>query len=501
MGHGQIVQEGGSANEALSSVIEQNRERNSNVPWYKNRGIRNLNLLLLLVLITSSTNGYDGSMMNGLQGVQNWIDYFGNPQGQVKGILNAIQNIGSLLALPFSPIISDRYGRRYGIILGAAIMLAATAIQSASQNIGMFIAARGIIGFGLGFAANAAPLLITELAYPTQRGPYTSLYNSTWYLGSIIAAWTTFGTFAIPTTWSWRIPSILMGLPSVLQVFLIWIVPESPRWLIAHGREEEARDILAKYHANGDRNDALVVFECNEIKNALELRRRLRGKLLGNGLVSYYLVDVLKSIGIQDDFLHQLINGILQLWNYFTAICGALAVDRAGRRTLFLTSNVGMLVSFVIWTACSGVYQVAVNEGRTPPASAGHAVIAMIFLFYTAYNLAYSPLLVAYTVEILPFQIRAKGLAFMNFFVSLALVFNQYVNPIALSAITWKYYLVFSVWLAFELIFAYFFIIETKGHTLEEIAALFDGKADEIQVGADVRELETNEVVVGKAAV
>jgi MFS family permease len=104
------------------------------------------------------------------------------------------------------------------IFMGSCIMLVGVAIQTAAQNIGMFIAARGIIGFGLGFACAAAPLLITELAFPTHRGPLTSLYNSSWYLGSIVAAWATYGTFRINNDWSWRIPSLLQGLPSILQV-------------------------------------------------------------------------------------------------------------------------------------------------------------------------------------------------------------------------------------------------------------------------------------------
>lgn len=72
-------------------------------------------------------------------------------------------------------------------------MLIGVALQAASSKISMFIGARGLIGFGLTFAQNAAPLLITELAYPTQRGPMTSLFNSLWYSGNIVAAWTTFG--------------------------------------------------------------------------------------------------------------------------------------------------------------------------------------------------------------------------------------------------------------------------------------------------------------------
>lgn len=107
--------------------------------------------------------------------------------------------------------------------------------------------------------------------------------------------------------------------------------------------------------------------------------------------------------------------------------------------------------------------------------------------------MAFSPLLISYPVEILPYPIRAKGLTVSSFFVSATLVFNQYINPIALDHIQWKYYvrhffallqpqltffgsqIVYCVWLAFELAFCYFFIVETKGLTLEETAALFDG--------------------------
>ena len=90
-----------------------------------------------------------------------------------------------------------------------------------------------------------------------------------------------------------------------------------------------------------------------------------------------------------------------------------------------------------------------------------------------------SPLLVSYTVEILPFRVRSKGLMIMNLAVNCSLVFNQYANPIALKALGWKYYIVYTVWLAVEFVYLYFTVIETKGQNgplpLEEIAQLFDG--------------------------
>lgn len=92
---------------------------------------------------------------------------------------------------------------------------------------------------------------------------------------------------------------------------------------------------------------------------------------------------------------------------------------------------------FIIWTICSERYD------ATKVKANGSAVVAMIFLYYTCYNLAWSGLLVGYTVEILPFSLRAKGMCYMFAFVDIALFFNTYVNPIALEDIGWKYYIVY----------------------------------------------------------
>lgn len=147
-------------------------------------------------------------------------------------------------------------------------------------------------------------------------------------MGSLVCTWLVFGTKRIDNDWSWRIPTIVQAFPSVIQIIFLWFIPESPRWLISKERYSEALEILGKYHANGDINNPTVQFEYQEIKETLRLEflytktssyldffktRGNRYRLLliislglfsqwsGNSLVSYYAVDVYKSIGITDD--------------------------------------------------------------------------------------------------------------------------------------------------------------------------------------------------------
>lgn len=114
--------------------------------------------------------------MNGLQSIQQWKTYFGNPVGSILGVVNAAQSIGSVVSLPGVGILSDRIGRRWTLLSGAVVIILASAIQAASVQYGMFVFSRVLVGVGSMLVVQPSPMLITELAYPTHRGKYT------WYL-------------------------------------------------------------------------------------------------------------------------------------------------------------------------------------------------------------------------------------------------------------------------------------------------------------------------------
>ena len=145
-----------------------------------------------------------------------------------------------------------------------------------------------------------------------------------------------------------------------------------------------------------------------------------------------------------------------------------------------------MLLSFVIWTACSAVFDIDGNK------AAGAAVVAFVFIYFFHYDIACklfccnqtcvriltptdTPLLFGYTTEILPYSLRAKGLTLEMLSIYGSLVILAFVNPIALDHIGWHYYILFCCLLVVIVAVTYFYFPETKGYSLEEIAEIFDG--------------------------
>jgi MFS family permease len=218
------------------------------------------------------------------------------------------------------------------------------------------------------------------------------------------------------------------------------------------------------WHANGDDASALVEFQLAEIAVTVELERAMHSssyrdffstsanwrrlfiviilpvmmQLSGNGHVSYFLNEVLDSIGITSGSEQLTINGCLMIYNFVCAVFCACLVEYLGRRRMFLTCITGMLITYVVWTVLSAVNQ----ERNFKQHSLAQGMLAMIFLYYFAYGMGLTGLPYLYLTEILPYNLRAKGIAISQFTGKLVLIYNGFVNPIAMEAIAWKYYIV-----------------------------------------------------------
>ncbi|CAA7259439.1 unnamed protein product [Cyclocybe aegerita] len=485
----------GGTTTVAPEVIVSELAKQDKTPWYQKPNLRVLYFVIFPTCIgVEMTSGFDSSMMNGLQAVDSWDTFYNSPRSTLLGVMSAMYSAGAILALPLVPVITDGLGRRMAIVFGSVIMIIGAVIQTASQNFAMFVISRFILGLGIPFAIVAASSLIGELGHPKERAILGSLFNSCYFIGAIVAAGVTLGTFKMPSNWGWRIPSLLQIVPSSLQIIFIFWLPESPRWLISRGRGDEAFDILAKYHAEGDRESEFVKAEYIQIEKTLELeketkkvgwfdllkspgmrRRVLIGSFLGlatqwsgNGLTSYFLARILENVGVHDNHTKNLINLANTCWGFLNATILALTVSRFKRRTMYLACTTSLLVVFTAWTVASARY--AIDESQ----ASSRAVIAFIFLYSPCYNMAYNALTYTFLVELFPFHVRAKGISIFQWFGRMAGFFNQFVNPIGIENAGWKYYISYCVFLAFEVCFVFFLFPETSGRSLEELAFLYE---------------------------
>lgn len=301
---------------------------NVNPRWTRDPGLRRLNLAIVTMFASAAANGYDGSLINGLLAIPAFNNNLGDINSSLLGLTLAGISLGGLPSFIPASYVSDYMGRRFCVAIGSFLMLAASVIQCATSDVYAFLGTRIMLGVGLGFAQTAAPPLTTEIAHPKHRANITNLFQATWYWGAIVSAAVTLGTLHMSSSWSWRLPCLLQGLFPGIQLLGLFLIPESPRWLISKDRHHEALQILAKYHANGSVDDELVQYEYQEICHTLGLEKEAARR---NGWATFFATK-----GNRHRFLVCVLVGFMIQWAGNGIVsCKSFTVIRKSRRRTF----------------------------------------------------------------------------------------------------------------------------------------------------------------------
>jgi Sugar (and other) transporter len=379
-------------------------------------------------------------LLNALNILPVYNDYF-KLNAAKTGLNTASIFIGGILGPMCAGIAADRLGRRPAIFWSSLVAILGVVIQTAAQNIAMFVVGRIIIGLGASASGIAGGVYISE-SFPSRfRAWGVGSLNDFYWIGALLAAGITLGTGTWTTSWAWRAPSLIQGLFSLLCILILPFVPESPRWLQYQGYFDEARLVVAQTNVNGNLSDPVVLTIYKEIVDALKLEKECKHSIVeifkdpivrrrfligtsvgplstvvGNLIALFYLGPELNTAGITDSRAQLHVNVVLNAWCLVCSLFGTFLVSSWGRRP---TALVGQSLLTACLFIIGGLSKVYANNGPNGTSnSLIYGNVAVIFLFQGFYSLAWTPLLYLYPTEIMNYSIRANGLAFSSFMLS-----------------------------------------------------------------------------------
>ncbi|EWZ33365.1 hypothetical protein FOCG_15694 [Fusarium oxysporum f. sp. radicis-lycopersici 26381] len=463
----------------------------------------------MVAFCCSTANGYDGSLFGTLLSNEDFKKFFDvDNKGIGAGIVTSMYQIGSVVAIPAVGPAIDTWGRRVGMTIGSFIIIIGVIIQIAcikTASVDQFMAGRFFLGFGVSIAAAAGPTYVVEVSHPAHRGIITGLYNVMWPVGALVASSAALGGWTYEgTNTSWMISVCLQLMFPCTIFFCAMLLPESPRWLYTRGKKELATENLVKLHGRGNPDSEWVKLQLHEYEEHLEMdgsdkrwwdyralfRNKasiyrltcnclvsLFGQWAGNSIVSYYLSAFLDTAGIKEGRTQTKVAlGMNAVQIVFAAI-GAGLTDTVGRRPMLLVVNLVCALCWVGVTVPASIANITDLDDKTqtdavtPPVS--KAILAWVYLFQIFYSVGWTPLQALYPVEVLSYEIRAKGMAFSSLFTNAAMLVMQFGIPVALKNIAWKTYIVFCIWCVCQSVILYFLVPETKNRTLEELDHIF----------------------------
>ncbi|OTA78186.1 hypothetical protein M434DRAFT_38539 [Hypoxylon sp. CO27-5] len=446
--------------------------------------------------------GYDQGVFSGVVISKDYLDTHnlnGPENTSTSSIITSIYTIGCFLGAMTAFYIGEIIGRKRTVLVGTGIMTIGAILQTSSFSVPHMIVARIVTGIGNGINTATAPVWQTETSKVHNRGKLVMLEMGMNIFGFSLSNWINYGMSFVGGSIGWRFPLALQLVFCFILFSTIPWLPESPRWLLAHGQEAEASMILADLE-DKPVDDPYVVAEREEIIYGIEYERQnainwgdlLRGRtkagtktirrlVLGAGtqamqqfgginIMSYYLPTVLIESVKLDDSMARLIAACASVAYLFASLAAAPLVEKLGRRIMMMVSTAVQLLCFVLVTV---LLRFAEKPGYLHQVEVAKASVVWFIIYYMGFGLGMLGIPWLYPTEINSLPMRTKGAAaatMTNWITNFVVV---EITPIGIQRLGWKFYIIWVITNALFLPIIWLFYPETANRTLEDLDAFY----------------------------
>ncbi|KAG8626216.1 hypothetical protein KVT40_005161 [Elsinoe batatas] len=476
-------------------------------PRKKYYGLRGTKLNIAIAVIAGidfALFGYDQGVLGGLLTLPSFLTKFPEidtqnpPPGRDESWASNIQAItvgGYTLGCFFGAVatiwLGNILGRRRTIFIGSFIMIIGATIQAASFNLPQLVVSRWITGFGNGMNTSTVPTWQSETSKSHRRGQMVMIEGSLIVFGVMLSYWIDLGlSFAEPSEVSWRFPIAFQIVLAIIICTFVLGLPESPRWLVLKGHDEEALDVLcalsdlppedpkikSEFQAVKDTVEEMSqgrfsdCFKMNRNRNfhrtALGYVNQMFQQISGINIITYYPATIFENnIGL-DGFTSRLLAACNGTEYFIASLIAIFTIEKFGRRKLMLFGATGQSLCMIVLAITTRPEY----EGRR---DTGIAAASMLFLFNSFFAIGWLGMTWLYPAEITPLSIRAPANAIST---TANWIFNfmvVMVTPPAFANIRNRTYIIFAVINAFMVPSVYFFFPETAYRSLEEMDEIF----------------------------
>ncbi|KAI9494558.1 general substrate transporter [Zychaea mexicana] len=453
--------------------------------------------------------GFDIGSNSGVIGTHQYRTYFNNPDDLLQGGINGALSAGCFVGALFAGFPADKYSRKFTLIGASVLFVIGSVFQAAANGVPLLCVGRVLNGLSVGVTSMVVPLYQSEIAPKEIRGRIVAVqqWSITW--GIMISFWIQYGSQFLTGesyTAAFRIPWAIQAVPALVLLSGMWAFPHSPRWLADKGRMDEAIQVLADIHGDGDVNHERVQLEIQEIEVVIKFDReqashryadilkpqyayraslgvflQIWQQLTGMNIIMFYVVLLFEQAGVGDSQEATLVSaGVNYVVNVVMTVPAILWVDKWGRRNTMIFG--ALMMSLFLWIVgglmSQGEWYIAEDTGKWQMRMDNHAkangMVACVYLFVASFACTWGPLGWIYPAEIFPLRIRAIAVSLST---SANWLFNWVLNfvvPLLMQRIRFGLYMLFAGFNFLMAVHVFLAYPETKGFTLEEMDIVFE---------------------------